>query len=235
MTLVMIGVDPHKASHTAVAVDGDELELGSMQVRSSIKQCDVLLDWADRFPQRRWAIESAGGLGYLLAQQLLAAGEDVVDVPPTLSARVRVLDSTKASKNDPHDARSAAIVALRHRHLRPVVADDHTAILRMLANRHHALIRLRTQAVCRFHAQLANLRPGGLPGTFTAKRAREMLETITADTGVVGERKHQAAALLDDVVRIDSEVRAIKARMRTAVAATGTSLVDLYGVGPVAA
>ena len=102
--MVMIGVDPHKGSHTAVAIDRDERELDALRLRSSGKQCDVLLDWADRFPQRRWAIESASGLGYLLAQQLVAAGEDVVDVPPTLSARVRVLDSTKASKNDPHDA-----------------------------------------------------------------------------------------------------------------------------------
>ena len=201
MTMVMIGVDPHKGSHTAVAVDRDENELDALSLRSSTKQCEVLLDWADRYPQRRWAIESASGLGYLLAQQLVAAGEDVVDVPPTLSARVRVLDSTKASKNDPHDARSAAIVALRHRHLRAVAADDHAAILRMLANRHHALTRLRTQAVCRLHAQLANLKPGGLPGTFTAKRARELLETVPSDNGVVAERKHQAAALLDDVVR----------------------------------
>jgi transposase len=137
MTMVMIGVDPHKGSHTAVAVDRDENELDSLRVRSSTKQCELLLDWADRYPQRRWAIESAAGLGYLLAQQLVAAGEDVVDVPPLLSARVRVLDSTKASKNDPHDARSAAIVALRHRQLRAVAADDHTAILGMLANRHH--------------------------------------------------------------------------------------------------
>ena len=98
MTLVVIGVDPHKGSHTAVAVDRDENELGSLKVRSSKKQCDMLMDWADRFSERRWVIESASGPGYLLAQQLVAAGEDVVDVPPTLSARVRVLDSTKASK-----------------------------------------------------------------------------------------------------------------------------------------
>jgi transposase len=115
-----------------------------------------------------------------------------------------------------------------------VTADDHTAILRMLANRHHALTRLRTQAVCRLHAQLANLTPGGLPATFTVKRARELLETVPADNGVVAERKHQAAALLDDVVRIDSEVRTIKRRMAVAVRATGTSLLDIYGVGPVA-
>ena len=77
MNLVVIGVDPHKGSHTAVAVDRDETELGSLKVRSSKKQCDMLLDWADRFDERRWAIESASGLGYLLAQQLVAAGEDV--------------------------------------------------------------------------------------------------------------------------------------------------------------
>jgi transposase len=235
MTMVVIGVDPHKGSHTAVAVDRDENELDSLRVRSSKKQCDVLLDWADRFPERRWAIESASGLGYLLAQQLVAVGEDVVDVPPTLSARVRVLDSTKASKSDPHDARSAAIVALRHRQLHTVAADDHAAILRMLANRHHALSRLRTQAVCRLHAQLANLSPGGLAGTLSAKRARELLATIHPGNGVIAERKAQTIALLDDVIRLDGEIRDVKRRMTVAVSATRTSLLDLYGAGPVVA
>ena len=235
MTLVVIGVDPHKGSHTAVAVDRDENELGSLKVRSSKKQCDMLMDWADRFSERRWAIESTSGLGYLLAQQLVAAGEDVVDVPPTLSARVRVLDSTKASKSDPHDARSAAIVALRHRQLRTVAADDHAAILRMLANRHHALTRLRTQAVCRLHAQLANLTPGGLAGTLSVKRAREVLETIHPDNGVTAERKHQAVELLDDVIRLEREVRAVKQRIGVAVDATRTGLLDIFGAGPVVA
>jgi transposase len=235
MTLVLIGVDPHKGSHTAVAIDRDEELLGELNVRSSKKQCELLLDWADRFPQRRWAIESASGLGYVLAQQLVAAGEDVVDVPPTLSARVRVLDSTKASKNDPHDARAAAIVALRHRHLRQVGADDHAAILRMLANRHHALIRLRTQAVCRLHAQLANLTPGGLAGTLSVRKARALLETIHAEGGVAIERKHPATDLLDDVARVEAELAAVTRRMRVAIDTTGTSLTNVFGVGPVVA
>ena len=235
MTLVMIGVDPHKGSHTAVAVDRDERELDALRLRSSKKQCDVLLDWAVRFPQRRWAIESASGLGYLLAQQLTAAGEDVVDVPPTLSARVRVLDSTKASKNDSHDARSAAIVALRHRHLRTVAVDDHAAILRMLANRHRALAALRTQAVCRLHAQLANLSPGGLAGTLSVKRARELLVTVHPEGGVVAERKQQAFELLEDVTRLERDLRAVKQRIATAVDATRTSLLDIFGAGPVVA
>jgi transposase len=146
-----------------------------------------------------------------------------------------VLDSTKSSKNDPHDARSAAIVALRHRGLRQVQADDHVAILRMLANRHHALGRLRTQAVCRLHAQLANLTPGGLPGTLSAKRAQTLLESLHPSDGVAAERKHQAEALLADVVRLDTEIVAIKKRITTAVAASKSSVIDVYGVGPVVA
>jgi len=68
--------------------------------------------WAEPFETRIWAIESAGGLGYLLAQQLAGAGETVLDVPATLSSRVRVLASTRSNKNDPNDALSVAVAAL---------------------------------------------------------------------------------------------------------------------------
>ena len=91
--MVLIGVDPHKGSHTAVVVDGDEHELGRLTVRADRRQLERMLAFAAPFGERTWAIESAGGLGFLLAQQLVAAGEDVVDVPPTLAARVRLLGS----------------------------------------------------------------------------------------------------------------------------------------------
>jgi transposase len=71
---VMIGVDPHKGSHTAVAVDKEEQSLAELRVRSGPKQLEGLLAWAERFPDRTWAVENATGLGYLLAQQLVAAG-----------------------------------------------------------------------------------------------------------------------------------------------------------------
>jgi transposase len=232
---VLIGVDPHKGSHTAVAIDGEESRVGELRVRATKKQCELLLAWAEAFPERRWAIESAGGLGYLLAQQLVAAGEDVVDVPPTLSARVRVLGSGRAQKNDPNDAHSTAIAALRGRRLRPVHADDHMAILRMLGDRHHDLTALRTQAVCRLHAKLAALVPGGIPGVMTAERASQALAVIRPSDGVVAERKHQAAALVADVVRLDAEVKAIKTRTRLAVDAAKTSLLEVHGVGPIVA
>ena len=89
--VVMIGVDPHKGSHTAVALDDDERLLDELRVRSASNQLDRLLGWAAAFVERTWAIEGAGGLGYLLAQQLVAAGERVLDVQPKLAARVRLL------------------------------------------------------------------------------------------------------------------------------------------------
>ena len=103
------------------------------------RQRDRLLRWAAPFEPRLWAIEGATGHGALLAQQLVASGETVVDVPAALSARARLLDAGRKDKTDAHDARSAAIVALRHRNLREVGLEDHRQMLRLLARRHHQL------------------------------------------------------------------------------------------------
>ena len=113
--MVMIGIDPHKRTHTAVAVDGREVVLAERLVSARASQVRELLGWADELDgaTRTWAIESATGLGYLLAQQLLAAGEYVVDIPAMLAARVRLLGAGRSDKNDPNDARSVAIAALR--------------------------------------------------------------------------------------------------------------------------
>src|SRR6185437_8499083 len=113
MAAVIIGVDPHKGSHTAVAIGGDEMPLGQVRVRACDGQAGQLLDWARAWPQRTWAAGGARGLGYLLAQQLVAAGEKVQDVQPKLGARVRLLAAGNVNKNDPDDARSVAVAALR--------------------------------------------------------------------------------------------------------------------------
>ena len=86
MAAVMIGVDPHKASHTAVAINAAEEPLGELRVRACAAQAERLLAWAAAWPQRTWAVEGAGGLGHLLAQQLLAAGARVAMCRPS-SAR----------------------------------------------------------------------------------------------------------------------------------------------------
>ena len=85
----------------------------SLRVPASAEQVQRLLAWAAAWPQRTWAVEGAGGMGQLLAQQLLAAGERVLDVQPKLAARVRLLAAGNTNKNDPNDARSVAVAALR--------------------------------------------------------------------------------------------------------------------------
>src|SRR6201993_4925990 len=87
VAVVMIGAGPHKGSHTAVAVGGDEQPLGRVRVRASAVQAQRLLQWAAAWPERTWAVEGAGGLGHLLAQQLLSAGERGLGVQPKLGAR----------------------------------------------------------------------------------------------------------------------------------------------------
>jgi transposase len=233
--LFTIGIDPHKGTHTAAVLDGTETVIDELRLVADRYQRDRLLRFAARFEPRTWAIEGATGLGALLAQQLVAAGETVVDVPPTLSARVRLLDSTRTDKTDAHDARSAAIVALRHAQLRTVMPVDHGAVLRLLADRYHDLTGLRTQAICRLHALLCQLTPGGAPRGLSAQRAGQILRGIRTDDPVALERKRVAAELLGDVRRFDSQLTALKERIVEAVLASGTTLTQVHGIGPIGA
>ena len=232
---MLIGIDPHKGSHTAVVVDRDEVEVARVKVRADRHQLARLLAFAEPFTPRTWAIESAGGLGYLLAQQLVAAGEPVVDVPATLASRVRLLGSGRGSKNDPNDALSTAIAALRHPDLRSVAPEDHTQVLALLARRHKNLSSLRTQAICRLHAELAALIPGGMSRSLTATVAATALARLRPVTGVEMARVQLATDLLADVRRLDEAIVENKNRTKAEVLAAGTSITDIHGVGPLVA
>lgn len=232
---VIIGVDPHKATHTAVAICGNEREMAKVTVRATCHQTAKLLAWAEPFEERTWAIESAGGLGYLLAQQLIDAGEHVVDVPPTLASRVRVLGSGRSNKNDPNDALSVAIAAMRSRDLRRVETADHSEIMRLLAKRNHDLGRMRARLICRLHNALADLSPGGIAKELYASDADRLLESYEPATPIEHMRHQLAAELVDDVRRLDTLIKESHRRIRTAVKASKTTLTDVYGVGPIVA
>lgn len=233
---VMIGIDPHKATHTAVAIDGDERPLARLQLTADRVQTGRLLAWAAPLgDDRTWAVESAGGLGKLLAQQLIGVGEHVIDVPPTLSARVRLLGSTKASKNDGNDALATAIAGLRHCGLRAVRHEDHTAVIRILIDRYDDLTALRTQAACRLHVALRELIAGGAPRRLCADRAAKLLRGVHPDGVAATERKRLALELLADVRRLDREIATARQRVTAAVHASATSLLEVHGVGPIVA
>ena len=235
MAGVMIGIDPHKGSHTAVALDAAEKKLGQLRVKAAPGQVDQLRQWAASWPDRTWAVEGAGGLGHLLAQQLLGAGEHVVDVQPKLAARVRLLNTGQVNKNDPNDARSVAVAALRTHAARQVVAEDGTAAMKLWSRRYRDLGRLRTQLVCRLHAVLCDLVPGGFARRISAAQAIQVLADITAHGPVAVARLEVAHDLVADLQRIDEQRSEVKRRLTRTVAASKTTLTDVYGVGPIIA
>jgi transposase len=232
---VMIGIDPHKGSHTAVAVGAAEEPLGKIRIRACPAQAEQLVTWAAGWPERTWAVEGAPGLGRLLGQQLVAAGERVLDVQPKLAARVRLLHTGNTGKSDPNDALSVAVAALRSTANREVAADDHATVLKVWAKRHRDLSRAYNQVACRLHAVLCELVPGGVAEEITAGRAGKILAQIRP-AGAAGQARCELAAeLLADLRHLDGQRREVKKKLAAAVKASGTTLTSVFGVGPVIA
>jgi transposase len=231
----MIGIDPHKATHTAVAVDSDENVIGEFTLEASGRQVDKLTEWADDFEKREWAVESGNGLGYLVSRQLVAAGETVFDVPPVLASRVRLLGSGRSQKNDPNDARSVAIAALRSDRLATVRPDDHVTVLRLLVKRHRDMARLRNRHCSRLHALLLELVAGGIGTKISVRNASELLNRIGVTDEAARYRILVAREVVDDIARLDTALKASKQRIAVAVQASGTSVTDIVGVGPIGA
>ena len=157
---VIIGVDPHKMSVTIEIVDHHEQLLGSGRFDTTNAGYAAMRRYVKQWPDRLWAVEGANGAGRPLAQRLVAAGEQVVDVPAKLAARVRLFDTGHNRKTDALDAHSVAVVAVRTANLRVLKVDVELEALRMLADRREALTRRRVQTVCRLQALLAALLPG---------------------------------------------------------------------------
>ncbi|HET6919416.1 MAG TPA: transposase [Jiangellaceae bacterium] len=233
---VIIGIDPHKSTHTAVAIDRDEQPLGRVQLVADRCQTPAAVGLGGTAGHAtELGGRSAEGLGKLLAQQLVEAGELVVDVPPTLAARVRLLGSAKAGKNDPNDALATAIAGLRHCGLRAVRLEDHTAVIRMVIDRYDDLVALRTQAACRLHVALRELIAGGAPATSGPERAAKLLRSVRPQGAAGVERKRLGLQLLADVGRLDRDIATAKRGVADAVTASGTSLHKLHGVRPIVA
>jgi transposase len=232
---VIIGVDPHKGSHTAWALSVQEKKLGQLRVTAAPGQVEQLQRWAAAWPERTWAIEGARGLGQLLAQQLLGVGEHVVDVQPKLAARVRLLNTGQVNKNDPNDARSVAVAALRTHSAVEMVAEGDAAVMKLWSRRYHDLGSLRTQLVCRLHAVLCDLVPGGFARRLSAAQAIQVLAEVTAHGPVAAARLELARDLVTDLERIEAQRREVKRRLAQAVTASRTTITDIHGVGPIIA
>jgi transposase len=232
MSRVVIGMDPHKRSATIEVMARDESVLGGGRYGTGTAGYRVMLADARRWPDRTWAIEGCQGIGGHLARRLLADGERVVDVPPKLSARMRVFATGQGRKTDATDAHSVALAATRMTSLRPVVDDAQLAVLRILADRRRSLGEDHTRMICQLHQLLLELIPGGAKKDLSAAQAKALLAKVRPRDAAGKARRRVAAELIGDLERIYQRKKEASKELNGLLAATATTLTSLHGIGP---
>ena len=187
MDMVTIGVDAHKHSHTAVAVDPAGRRLAERTVPATSPGHLELVRWATRFAERRWAIEDCRHLSRRLSTDLLPAGETVVPVPPKLMAGAR-RSSRERGKSDPIDALAVARAALRE-DLPRARLDGPERDVRLLVDHRDDLVAERTRIENRLRWHLHELEPGSEPVARSLDRAvvLDRLERPSMERTAAGE------------------------------------------------
>jgi transposase len=229
---VVIGMDPHKRSVTIEVMTDQEAIVGGGRFATDAEGYRALLAYARQWPDRTWAIEGCTGIGRHVAIRLLADEEAVVDVPPKLSARARVFATGQGRKTDATDAHSIALVGTRMAGLRPVVDDEQLAVLRILVDRRDCLGAEHTRKVCQLHRLLLELIPGGAKKDLSAAQAKALLATVRPRDAAGKARRRVAAELISDLERIYARKKAANKELKALVAATGSRLMELEGIGP---
>lgn len=229
---VVVGMDPHKRSVTIEVMDAEENVLGGGRFGTELTGYRSMLDYLKRWPDRVWAIEGCSGIGRHIAMRLLADGQEIVDVPPKLSARARVFSTGQGRKTDATDAHSVALVGTRMSGLRPVIDDEQLAVLRVLVDRRRSLGEDHTRMISQLHALLLELIPGGAKKDLSAAQAKALLAKVRPRDAASKARRRVAAELIGDLERIYQRRKTADKELKELVAATGTSLMKLNGIGP---
>ena len=232
MEHVVIGMDPHKRSVTIEVMTGTEQVLAKHRFETTAAGFRALLSYAKQWPDRLWAVEGCNGIGRHVANRLVIAGETAVDVPPKLSARLRMFDTRQGRKTDPDDAHAIAMVAVRMNGLRLVVNDEQQALLRILADRRRALGQDHTRMISQLHQLLLELIPGGAKKDLSAAQARVLLAGVRPRDLVGKARKRVALELVGDLEKIYQRSKALDKEIKQLVVDTGSTLMDLHGIGP---
>ena len=155
----------------------------------------------------------------------------MLDVPAKLAARARLLGSSSARKTDVADAISVAAVALHNRRLNRVQVEDHTTIMRLLTERRDDLVAEHTRWINRLHVLLRDLHPGGAEVRLDTTDASALLAKIRPVTAADHQRKQIARDVVRDLKRHEASIKELEKQLRAAVAASGTTLTEIQGIG----
>jgi transposase len=236
--VVVIGVDVHKKSHTAVAVDAVGAKRGELVATANDAGHLALLRWARRaFPgvQVRWAVEDCRHLTGRLERALLSAGHEVVRVPPKLMAGAR-RGVRQPGKSDPIDALSVARAALAEPDLPTARVDEPTRELKLLVERREQLVGERTREVNRIRWHLHAIDPAQDPAGSAFNRAatRSALHAwLEVRSGIDADL---AGMLLDQIDRLCVLISDLTRRIERLTAQLAPSaLLELPGCGALTA
>ena len=233
MVAVMIGVDPHKRSNSAVVLDRSEKVLARQRFANDSAGYRDLKQFVRSWRQRTWAVEGARGVGLSLAQRLTMDGELVLDVPSVLSARVRALGGGSGRKTDEADAYAVAVAGLRGHDLQVVRVEDTVTVLKMLSDRRQHLVALKISEVNRLHELLQDLLPGGASGRLSMVKARALLGTVTPAGPVQLARKELALELVEVLTELEARIAAMAKRIEAVLAEHPSTVTDIQGLGAV--
>jgi transposase len=153
-------------------------------------------------------------------------------VPPKLSARARVFATGQGRKTDATDAHSVALVGTRMSGLRLVIDDEQLAVLRILVDRRRSLGDDHTRMVSQLHQLMLELIPGGAKADLSAAQAKALPAKVRPRDAAGETRRRGAAELIADLERIYQRKKAADKELKELVAAIGTTLMELHGIGP---
>ena len=235
--MIVVGIDPHKKTHTAVAVDGATgAEVGQITVKARTRGHERLLTWARTLhDDLLFAVEDCRHVSGNLQRLLLARGERMKPVPPKLMAGARRGARTRG-KSDPIDARAVAQAALRHPELPEAHLGGIDRDVRLLLDHREDLVNERTRMQNRLRWHLHDLDPdfavppGGLDRYVWLDRVEAHLGTM--------ERTVQVRIVLDEVSRIREltrEARALEGELTALMNLVAPELLALPGCGALTA
>lgn len=226
----VIGIDTHKATLAACAIDDVGQVLGEAAFANDAAGFQALLAWLGELGSvSRIGLEGSAGYGAAAARVLLAAGLPAVEVPPGLSHRER-LRTRRAGKSDPGDALAIARVTLREAELPPVRTADASRDLKLLVGARDDLAAEATRVRNRLHADLVVIAPGygAMAANLVADRHRRAVGRLLR--GIPGVQAELARGRLLRLAVLARELRALDRRIEGRV--SGHPLRALWGAGP---
>jgi transposase len=228
---VAIGIDTHKGSLAAAAVDPLGRVLGVREFTNDPTGHRSLLRWVkERGQPRRIGIEGSLSYGAAVAKTLLARAEDVREVAPSLTHLERRRRSK--GKSDPVDAVAIARVVAADETLPSARRTALLADLKLLVDYRDQLVHARTQVANRVHADLVVIRPGYervVPNLRARRHVIKARSLISRDRSVQAELVRRR---LGEILRLEAEIARADQNIADKLRETDTTLTEIPGVGP---